>query len=290
MKGGYAMNVDLTPEEDLLVKHRFGEASFYMRPEIQAEYPHFHYQYELLLCATGTASFQIQDRRYNMVPGSILFISNLENHFIFSHDSAFNRYSFRFSTRAAEMMRNPILLSIFRQRPEGFNHLIQCNPKELTGYLDILQEIEKEYIQREPCWSQIVDAYFLTLLSRLYRHHPESFPATRHPEGQLLIFQIQSYIESHLDADLSLDTLADRFYVNKFHLSHQFTRFTGYNFKQFITAARLSKAKDLLLNGDAEVQQVAEQVGYHSAAHFIRVFKEAEGLSPLQYRLHQRQI
>ena len=49
------MNIDLLPEEDLLIKHRFGEPGFYMRPEKQAANPHFHYQSELLFCTGGTA-------------------------------------------------------------------------------------------------------------------------------------------------------------------------------------------------------------------------------------------
>ena len=47
------MNIDLLPEEDILITHRSGEPGFYMRPEQQKANPHFHYQYELLLCAGG---------------------------------------------------------------------------------------------------------------------------------------------------------------------------------------------------------------------------------------------
>ena len=283
------MNIDLLPEEDLLIKHRAGEPGFYMRPEQQALHPHFHYQYELLLCTGGEAEFVVADRAYSLTPGSVLFISNMENHFIYSHDDAYERYALRFSTQAAELMRNPLLLSLFRQRPEGFCHLYQCGEKELTRYQKMFHTMEREYALQKPCWSQVISSTFLVLLSGIYRRAPECFPANRHPEGQMLIFRVQSYLESHLNEDLSLDAVSARFYVDKYHLSHQFTRFTGYSFKQFITSARLSKAKDLLLHSDGEIREIAEQVGYHSATHFIRVFKEAEGLSPLQYRLRQRE-
>ena len=283
------MNIDLRPEEDLLIRYRFEEPGFYMRPEQQAAHPHFHYQYELLLCTGGTAEFIVADRSYTLTAGSVLFVSNLENHFIYSHDDAFERYAIRFSGEAAERMRNPLLLSLFRQRPESFCHLYQCGEKELTHDQRLFQTMEREYARQKPCWSQVVLSTFLILLTGIYRRSPEIFPASRHPEGQMLIFNVQSYLESHLAEDLSLDAVSARFFVDKYHLSHQFTRFTGYSFKQFITSARLSKAKDLLLHTDAEIRQIAEQVGYHSATHFIRVFKEAEGLSPLQYRLRRRQ-
>lgn len=283
------MNIDLLPEEDLVVRHRSGEPGFYMRPAEQALHPHFHYQYELILCCGGTADFVVAGNSYTLTQGSVLFLSNLENHFIYSHDDAFERYAFRFSSQAAEQMRNPVLLSLFRQRPEGFCHLYRCGEKELAHYQRLFQNMALEYKNQKPCWSQMLISTFLILLSGIYRRNPDAFPASRHPEGQMLIFRIQNYLENHLTEDLSLDTVSARFYVDKFHLSHQFTRFTGYSFKQYITSARLSKAKDLLLHSDAEIQQIAEQVGYHSATHFIRIFKEAEGLSPLQYRLRQRQ-
>jgi hypothetical protein len=146
------MNIDLLPEEDLLIKHRFGEPGFYMRPEKQAANPHFHYQSELLFCTGGTAEFVVAGINYTMTPGTILFISNLENHFIYSHNDAFERYAFRFSSTAAELMRNPVLLSLFRQRPEGFSHQYQCGEKELLRYQKLYRPMEKEYSVRKPCW------------------------------------------------------------------------------------------------------------------------------------------
>ncbi len=283
------MEIDLLPEKDLLIKHIFREPGFYMRPEQQATHPYFHYQYELLLCTGGTAEFVVADQNYKLTTGSILFISNLETHYIYSHDDTFERYGIQFSSAAAELMRNPVLLSLFRQRPEGFRHLYLCGEKDLLCFERLFRTMEREYKLQKPCWSQIVISNFLILLSILYRRSPEVFPASRHPEGQMLIFRVQSYLENHLAEDLSLDAVSSRFYVDKYHLSHQFTRFTGYTFKQFITSARLSKAKDLLLHSESEIQKIAEQVGYNSATHFIRVFKEAEGVSPLQYRLRQRQ-
>ena len=283
------MNIDLLPEEDLLIEHRSGKPGLYMQPEQQADHPHFHYQYELLLCNGGTAQFVVADRSYSLSSGSILFISNLENHFICSHDDGFDRYAIRFSAEAAERMRNPLLLSLFRQRPEGFCHCHQCNEKELSQIERRFHTMEREYVLQKPCWSQVIISTFLVMLSGLYRRSPEIFPAHRHPEGQMLIFRVQSYLETHLEEDLCLDAVAAHFFVDKYHLSHQFTRFTGYSFIKFITAARLSRAKDLLLHTDAEIRQIAQQVGYHSATHFIRAFKEAEGLSPLQYRLRERQ-
>ena len=209
-------------------------------------------------------------------------------------DGFFHTVRTDLSTQRAELEQTvDARLMLLRQQSQ----MLQQKRKEMeehyartsARYQKMFHTMEREYALQKPCWSQVISSTFLVLLSGIYRRAPECFPANRHPEGQMLIFRIQNYLESHLNEDLSLDAVSARFYVDKYHLSHQFTRFTGYSFKQYITSARLSKAKDLLLHSDREIREIAEQVGYHSATHFIRVFKEAEGLSPLQYRLKQRE-
>ena len=83
---------------------------------------------------------------------------------------------------------------------------------------------------------------------------------------------------------MSLETIADRFFLNKYYLSHIFKDVTGYNYKQFVILSRLSKAKELLLNTGDSVQDIGVIVGFPNVSHFIRVFKATADLTPLQYR------
>ena len=103
-----------------------------------------------------------------------------------------------------------------------------------------------------------------------------------------IYFEIQNYIETHLEEDLSLETIANQFYINKYHLSHCFREIAGHTFKQHIVLARISQAKHMLLTSNLQIFQISEQVGFQSASHFIRIFKKYEGISPLQYRSRSR--
>lgn len=272
-------------ESEIIINHRLNSVAGYMRPEQQTAAPHFHYQYELLLCVAGEADFVIAQQMYHIQAGSILFMSNLENHYIQSYTQGYERYTLRFSTELVELyLRDPLLVSIFKQRPDGFSHLYQCSPVEAKEYLSLIRLMEQEYKKQKPYWSQMIAAKLMAILICIFRRHPEFFPGSRNSEHQGLVFEIQNYIEINPGADLRLGTIAAKFYISKFHLSHCFPQVTGYSFREFIIITRISKAKDLLLNTQYDVAVIGEKVGFPNASNFIRSFKAREGISPLQYR------
>ena len=267
------------------ISHRSNPVQGYMTPERQQSSPHFHYQYELLICVAGEADFVISGHTYHITPGSLLFMSNLENHYIQSYSQGYERYTLRFSIELVALyLRDPLLLSIFKQRPADFCHQYVCSEKEFARYWNLIRLMELEYLQQKPYWDQMIAAKLLTILVSIYRKHPEIFPGSRNAEHQNLIFNVQNYIEMNLGADLSLDAVAGQFFVSKYHLSHCFTQVTGYSFREFIITSRISKAKDLLLSTRDEVAVIGQTVGFRNASNFIRTFKAREGVSPLQYR------
>lgn len=92
-------------------------------------------------------------------------------------------------------------------------------------------------------------------------------------------------LERAFSDDLSLEMLAEKNGVSKYHLSREFKRFMGLNFIDYLIRVRLNHAKELLRFTDLPVSQVTERCGFHDVSHFIRVFRLREGgLTPLQYR------
>lgn len=280
------MDESLYNSSNIRILHRMDDVQDYMFPNVQEKTPHFHNQCELILTVGGTADFNISGSTYHISRGSILMINNLENHHIISHSEGYDRYTARFSnTVLTELIHDPLLLSIFKQRIPGFSHHYICTPKETSHYQLMLDIMVNEYRSQKPYWEHLLASKLMDILVYMYRNQPQAFPGTRMQKGQTLIFDIQNYIESHLNEDLKLDKIADRFFISKFYLSHKFKEVTGYGFKEYVITARLSKAKDMLLRTSYDVQKISMEVGFHSTTHFIRCFKAAENLTPLQYRL-----
>lgn len=91
-------------------------------------------------------------------------------------------------------------------------------------------------------------------------------------------------IDQHFREDLSLDLLAHRNGVNKYHLSREFKKYIGTSVNEYVIAARLSYGKELLKYSDLPVEAITYETGMHNTSHFINLFKAREGLTPLAYR------
>lgn len=95
---------------------------------------------------------------------------------------------------------------------------------------------------------------------------------------------IMKYIDLHFSEDLTLEFLAKYQNINKYHLSHEFKKYTGLTLKEYIITTRLSYAKDLLKYTEKTIQEISEQCGIYHTSHFINLFKAREGCTPHVYR------
>lgn len=101
---------------------------------------------------------------------------------------------------------------------------------------------------------------------------------------QHIIFDIARYVDQHYNEDLSLQDMAQRFYVSREYISRKFKQQFGINLSDYWTGIRIEKAKRLLLNPHLRIAQVGEMVGYQDEKYFSKVFKKVEGVSPNTYR------
>lgn len=90
--------------------------------------------------------------------------------------------------------------------------------------------------------------------------------------------------ESFSDADLCLDSVADRLSISKGYLSQFFKEQTGVNFSDYLEDLRMTEAKKLLVATGLPVYEIAVRVGYSSSNTFCRAFKRLNGVSTTSYR------
>ncbi|MDI4647637.1 helix-turn-helix domain-containing protein [Cohnella hashimotonis] len=91
-------------------------------------------------------------------------------------------------------------------------------------------------------------------------------------------------IDSRYRERLTLETLANERSVSKFNLSRAFKRYIGLGPIEYLIQVRMNHAKEYLKYADVPVGEIAERVGIDNASHFINLFKERTGLTPLAYR------
>lgn len=99
-----------------------------------------------------------------------------------------------------------------------------------------------------------------------------------------VIQRVKRIIQTRYTEDISLDLLADEVGFAPAYLSYVFKKETGENIIKFLTDYRMEKAKQLLDDGTLKIVQIAKQCGYDNQSYFNRLFKNAYGITPKQYR------
>lgn len=104
---------------------------------------------------------------------------------------------------------------------------------------------------------------------------------------QATVFKVLAYVESNY-AQGSLADLADNMHYELSNLSREIKNKTGMTYTQLVQERRLTQAAFLLKNTDRNIDDIATTVGYENIGYFHRIFREAYGASPRNYRLQNR--
>jgi len=99
-----------------------------------------------------------------------------------------------------------------------------------------------------------------------------------------IIKRAKEFIIQHQSEDLTLTEVSKAVNISEFYFCKMFKKFTGINFTEYLCRIRIERAKQLLLNPNLRISEIAFEVGFQSLTHFNRVFKRIAGLSPSEYR------
>ena len=155
--------------------------------------------------------------------------------------------------------------------------------EEITGrfhrYLEQLLEIyDSPSLHRDLRAHHSIDGLmlYLTVLSSNLAIHKQDVPK--------FIQQAMKYMEQHYMEAISLDDLAAITGINKFHLSKEFKRYTGFSPHDYLIWFRINQAKILLKTTTLPATKTAHAVGIHDINNFNYLFKNRVGMTPIQYR------
>jgi AraC-like DNA-binding protein len=99
-----------------------------------------------------------------------------------------------------------------------------------------------------------------------------------------IITDAQHYIDSFYAEKITLDSLSNRFHINKHYFLRQFKRYLGDTPGNYLLFLRLYKAKELLRLTNLSINQIANNVGFENVGHFITIFKKNENITPGAFR------
>ena len=154
-------------------------------------------------------------------------------------------------------------------------------PATLTPYTEILQNLYRIQ-QQKSALSDLESHKFITdLITRIFKDTMHDDSTADIPEK---FIAIRNYIEENHTKKVSLDELSEHFYISKYHLLREYQRLFGITVSVDLTMKRLAHAKKMLRFSDESIETIALACGFQTASYFIKVFKQYENLTPLEYR------
>lgn len=220
----------------------------------------------------GKGSLRYHGHSFSLSAGDCVFLNCLEEYaHESSEDDPWELFWVHFYGKSAGILYQQFL-------DLGGNFLFR--PGSLSLFLDTLENLFET--QKNPGNStELLSHRYLTDLIALCVEEIGHTDASSITEK---IHDIQTYLDVHFAEKISLDALAAQYFVSKFHLSREFKKITGTTIGNYLTAKRVSHAKKQLRFTTLPLDDIARQCGLSDTSYFVKVFKNAEGMTPGEYR------
>jgi AraC-like DNA-binding protein len=241
---------------------------------------HSHPHYEIYYLAKGSRNFFLSNALYHLTAPVLIVIPPHAVHM--TEGDAFMRYNINVAKNYLDDYQTNILektaLKIIK--PDEKQH------EELIKLLENLVQTDKKQKFGETV-THTLFSYFVFLINQMSETVVNHAPSdkTKLPR---LVLQLIDFINQNYADRLTLEDLAQRFFVSKTTLIYNFKKHMNCSPIDFLLNVRLNKAKEMLLHTKKSIGEVSEACGFSSANYFGLIFKQKEGLSPANYRKHEQ--
>lgn len=251
---------------------------------------HYHNFYEIIYVLEGEYSSMLEMQTYHMKKGDFLLIDqNVMHKYHYEekkHDSSKRIILWVTPRMLAELSGGDMDLSLcFQNNGSCAYHFPQYYGELLQGYLLNLAMAEPEETAHKGV-KQVLDRGRLTLffayLNMLCSGTEYLFDREEQAEHPL-VEQVASYIDRHMEEQLSLDCLAEQAHMSKYHFLRKFKELTGMTVHSFVVNKRLIRACEALREG-VSVTESWQRAGFSDYTSYLRNFRENFGISPGKYR------
>ena len=256
------------------------------KKDIKFEYHHHDFS-KIVILIDGDLTYYIEGKAYILKPWDILFVNKNEIHKPVVNP---NKYYERiviwlnpdFMAKYAQGNNN--LLKCFEVAIKNNYNLLRLNMKSIDIIKNLIQDIQNCNNSNEFGSEILKESLFvqlMVLMNRLFLNSDknrdiEDIQYDKTIEGVL------NYINSNLENDLSIDTIASEFFISKYYLMRKFKNQIGSSIHNYVVQKRLILARSLISDG-LSMSSVCSRCGFNDYSIFVRAFKKVYGVSPSNY-------
>lgn len=238
---------------------------------------HYHDFCKLILFKSGDVKYNIEGKEYQLLPDDILLVGQGDIHRPIINASQY--YDRIIIWIDSDYLKSINLMTAFDMVKErGFN-LIRSADNKIFSAAHKLAIAEKN----DFAYEQYKEALLTELLILITRSIIDSDTEAIGYKSDKQIDDIIKFINNNLDKPLSIECIAERFYISRYHLMHKFKEHTGKTIYSYIQSKRLLKACEYMNQGMI-IKEACFACGFNDYSVFLKAFKKEFNTTPAKYR------
>lgn len=247
---------------------------------LQAQKPHTSKRenlasYLFFIVQDGSGTLEYDGRTYPLIRGACVFLDCRRP---YSHRTSEDLWTLKWAH-----FYGPNMNGIYEKYVErgGAPAFRTQRPQVYAALLDQLYEIaaSNAYIRDMKIYETLT-SLLTHLMEESWNPSENGRSAARRRDLQ----NVKEYLDQNYQKKISLDSLAELFYINKFYLTRIFREQFGLSINSYLAQVRITHAKQLLRFTDLPVEKIAHECGMSDANYFSRMFKKVEGVTPGEFR------
>ena len=226
--------------------------------------PHGHNFFEIEFVISGSGSYIIDGKKYDIKPNAVFFMTPANVHYIEASDMEIINVMFRSN---GEILPFDVLF-----RMPSFFALNESDGALVSGMLSELLAVYKD------------DSDYGSLLLKCVCKKLAAFISPEKETTKTYVSEAMAYVLENFRYGISLESVAKKVGVSRAYLSDSFLKQTGTNFSTYLDDLRFSYAITLLDSTDMSITDVCLSSGFADYSNFLRRFKKRYGVTPKKYR------
>ena len=234
--------------------------------------------FEIIVFIKGNCEFRAEGSIYSLKPYDVVITHGTEMHIMFQKTPVEPYERAVFHIRKSFFYENDCeeFLELFLKRPLGINNLIPAKLVEERNIPAIIKDIDRYITENDDMIYTAVKSKLSELLYNLNRivAKPEEITFNNDKVKDIIV-----YINDNIKSDLSLDKIAEHFYISKYHLCHIFKEHSGLTINKYINHKRILLVRELAMSGWSLIDASME-AGFGNYSNFYKVYIKETGISP----------
>lgn len=250
---------------------------------------HFHDYIEILYGVDCDMTVWINDETVHFETGDIVIINPLQTHFLKSHGKDSEYIVIKFSKSILEGQMPPEAKYMLPLLNSAHHHgnIIKKSEMKDDEIEKIAVNIYNEYVAEKFGYEIAIRSGILNLYLNIVRIWNEKKVGEKlfgvESSVVLRMYQAAESVSKNF-SDITEEDVAKEFSMSYSYFSRCFKKVLGISFSKYLNDVRIDNARKMLLTTDKSVTDIAVEVGFSSASHFIYAFRNRTGVSPLVYK------